>query len=87
MVKAISSTYEEIMSAAMALSSNERGMLADLLIQSLDAEAQLDAEDQERIDKLWAEEAERRNREIEDGVVKAIPGEEVMNRLRARYKR
>jgi len=87
MVKAISSTYEEIMSAAMALSSNERGMLADLLIQSLDAEAQLDAEDQERIDKLWAEEAERRNQEIEDGIVQAIPGEEVMNRLRSRYKR
>ena len=75
------------MSAAMALSSNERGMLADLLIQSLDAEAQLDAEDQERIDKLWAEEAERRNQEIEDGIVQAIPGEEVMNRLRSRYKR
>ena len=86
MEKAIS-TYEEIMSAAMALSSNERGMLADLLIQSLDAEAQLDAEDQERIDKLWAEEAERRNQEIEDGIVQAIPGEEVMNRLRSRYKR
>jgi len=55
--------------------------------QSLDAEAQLDAEDQERIDKLWAEEAERRNQEIEDGIVQAIPGEEVMNRLRSRYKR
>jgi putative addiction module component (TIGR02574 family) len=81
------STYEEIMSAAMALSPNERGMLAEHLIKSLDAEYQLEAEDQERIDKLWAEEAERRNQEIEDGIVKAIPGEEVMNRLRSRYKR
>jgi Putative addiction module component len=45
-----------------------------------------DTEDQKRIDALWAEEAERRDREIEDGIVTAIPGEEVMNRLRARYK-
>jgi len=80
MEKAIS-TYEEIMSAAMALSPNEREMLAEHLMESLDAD------EQERINRLWAEEAERRNKEIEDGVVKAIPGEEVMNRLRARYKR
>jgi putative addiction module component (TIGR02574 family) len=86
MVKAIS-TYEEIMSAAMALSPNERGMLAEHLIRSLDAYDQIDADDQERIDRFWAEEAERRNQEIEDGIVKAIPGEEVMNRLRSRYKR
>ena len=80
-------TYEEIMSAAMALSPNERGMLAEHLIQSLDAEDQLDADDQERIDKLWAEEAERRLKEIQDGLVKPIPGDEVMRRLRSRYKR
>jgi putative addiction module component (TIGR02574 family) len=79
MVKAIS-TYEEIMSAAMNLSPNERVMLAEHLIESLDVE------DQERINRLWAEEAERRNKEIEDGIVQAIPGEEVMNRLRSRYK-
>jgi putative addiction module component (TIGR02574 family) len=80
MEKAIS-TYEEIMSAAMNLSPNERVMLAEHLIESLDVE------DQERINRLWAEEAERRNKEIEDGIVQAIPGEEVMNRLRSRYKR
>jgi putative addiction module component (TIGR02574 family) len=79
MEKAIS-TYEEIMSAAMNLSPNERVMLAEHLIESLDVE------DQERINRLWAEEAERRNKEIEDGIVQAIPGEEVMNRLRSRYK-
>jgi putative addiction module component (TIGR02574 family) len=79
MEKAIS-TYEEIMSAAMNLSPNERVMLAEHLIESLDVE------DQERINRLWAEEAERRNKEIKDGIVQAIPGEEVMNRLRSRYK-
>jgi len=73
--------YEEIMSAALALPPGARAMLAEQLMESLDAE------DQERIDALWAEEAERRDEEIEDGRVTPIPGEEVMNRLRSRYKR
>jgi len=80
MEKAIN-TYKEVMSAAMTLSPDEREMLAEQLMASLPDE------DQETIDRLWAEEAERRYKEIEDGVVKAIPGEEVMNRLRSRYKR
>jgi putative addiction module component (TIGR02574 family) len=74
-------TYEEIMSAALALPPGTRAMLAEHLMESLDAE------DQERIDALWAEEAERRDKEIETGTVTAIPGEEVMSRLRSRYKR
>ncbi len=74
-------TYEEIMSAALALPPGARATLAEHLMESLDAE------NQERIDSLWAEEAERRDKEIEDGTVTAIPGEEVMNRLRSRYKR
>ena len=75
------STFEEILSAALALPEGLRAALADHLLTSLDGE------DQKRIDALWAEEAERRLKEIEDGVVTPIPGEEVMNRLRARYKR
>jgi len=75
------STYDEIMNAALALPASERELLAEHLMESLHAE------DQETINALWAEEAERRNKEIEDGIVKAIPGEEVMERLRSRYKR
>ena len=75
------STYEEIMSAALALPPSARAMLVEHLMESLDVE------DQKRIDALWAEEAERRDKEIEDGIVTAIPGEEVLNRLRSRYKR
>jgi putative addiction module component (TIGR02574 family) len=75
------STYEEIMSAALALPPGSRAMLAEHLLESLDAE------DQEQIDALWAKEAERRDREIEEGIVTPIPGEEVMNRLRSRFKR
>lgn len=75
------STYEEIISAALSLPPGTRAMLAEHLLESLDTE------DQKRIDALWAEEAERRDKEIEDGVITPISGEEVMNRLRARYKR
>ena len=74
------STYEEIISAALALPPDARAMLAEHLMESLESE------DQQRIDALWAEEAARRDKEIEDGIVNAIPGEEVMNRLRQRYK-
>ena len=52
-------------------------MLAEHLLDSLNGE------DQKRIDALWAAEAERRDQEIEDGTVTAIPGEEVMDRMRA----
>lgn len=76
-----SNTYRDVMNAAMTLSSDEREMLAENLIASLDGD------DQETIDRLWVEEAERRDKEIQDGVVQAIPGEEVMRRLRSRYKR
>jgi putative addiction module component (TIGR02574 family) len=75
------SSYEEIISAALALPAGSRAMLAEHLLESLDAD------DQDQIDAAWIEEAERRDKEIEDGVVQAIPGEEVMKRLRARYKR
>lgn len=69
------------MNAALTLPPGARATLAEHLLESLDAE------DQQTIDALWAEEAERRDKEIEDGVVKAIPGKEVMHRLQARYKR
>jgi putative addiction module component (TIGR02574 family) len=75
------SSYEEIISAALALPPGSRAMLAEHLLESLDAG------DQDQIDAAWIEEAERRDQEIEDGVVRAIPGDDVMNRLRARYKR
>jgi len=37
------------------------------------------------IDRLWAEEAERRILRIEAGEVKLVPGEEVFSRIRAKY--
>jgi putative addiction module component (TIGR02574 family) len=73
------STYEEIKNAALALPPDARATLAEDLLDSLTAD------EQRRIDSMWAEEAERRDEEIENGIVTAIPGEEVLNRLRSRY--
>ena len=75
------STYEEIISAALALPPDARAMLAEHLLESLDGD------DQKKIDALWAEEGERRDKEIDDGAVNPIAGEAVMASLRSRYKR
>lgn len=58
-----------------------RAMLADHLPTSLDGP------DQKQIDALWAKEAERRIREIDEGKVETIDGELVMEQLRSRLKR
>jgi len=73
-------TYDEILSAALSLPPYERAMLADRLLASLDGL------NQKQIDAAWAEEAERRMREIDEGRVEAIDGELVMQRLRTRFK-
>jgi putative addiction module component (TIGR02574 family) len=70
--------YDEILSAALSLPPYERAMLAERLIESLDGL------NQKAIDAAWAEEAERRMREIDE--VEAIDGELVMQRLRSRRK-
>ena len=77
----MAANFDDVIKDALTLPPGERAMLADHLLESLDSEKQ------KEIDALWAEEAERRSKEIDDGLVKPIPGEEVMNRLRARYKR
>lgn len=74
------STFEEILSAALALPPAMRTALADHLLASLDGP------DQKRIDTLWAEEAERRLREIDEGKVETIDGELVMQEIRSRRR-
>lgn len=76
----MSTNFEDILSAALSLSPGARAMLADHLLESLDAESQ------KRIDTLWAEEADRRAQEIDEGRAKLIPGDEVLAELRSRIK-
>jgi putative addiction module component (TIGR02574 family) len=68
---------EELRAAVLALPKDERADLAELLIDSLT--------DQEEIEQAWLVEVRRRLGEIERGEAELIDNEEVFAELRARY--
>ncbi len=69
---------EDLFDEAISLPVEERTLLVDKLLQSLNPALS-------DIDKLWAEEAERRLKEITEGSVKTIPGDEVFSKIRERF--
>lgn len=73
--------FDKILRAALSLPPVLREMIADHLLASLDGP------DQKKIDAAWAEEIERRIREIDEGKVETIDGELVMQKLRQRRNR
>ena len=73
----MSTTLEQIQADAMKLSAEERAELADRLWVSLAR--------QDEIDQAWAEEIERRVRQLDSGEVETIPAEAVIAELRAKY--
>ncbi|HYV41013.1 MAG TPA: addiction module protein [Thermoanaerobaculia bacterium] len=75
-------TREEILKAALDLPPQERLAVARELARSLPRPEEEELSEAEW-NKVWGEEALRRLREIEDGTVKTIPGDEVMARVRA----
>lgn len=70
----------KIVEEAMFLPSNERLALIESLIQSLNLPTQAE------VDKIWAVEAEKRIKELDEGIVKEISGDEVIKEVRERYK-
>ena len=60
----------------LTLPANERLSLIDTLIMSLNLPTQTE------VDKLWAEEAEKRIKELNEGNVQGIPGDEVFAEMR-----
>ena len=71
-------TAERLLKEAMQLSSDEREQLAMELLASIEKEPGYDA--------AWEAEIERRLKEIDDGTVEMIPGEQVMTELRERLR-
>ena len=61
---------KKILKEAMALKAEERFMIVEGLLKSLD-------EPDRKIDEIWAEEAEKRLKAYRDGKLKGIPMEEV----------
>lgn len=65
----------------LLLPSDERLALIDKLIISLNLPTQAD------VDELWAKEAEKRIKDLDDGKVKGIRGEEVFSELRSKLSK
>lgn len=66
---------EELFEEAVQLSDNDRAELAGMLLDSLEGEPDPDVE------AAWAEEIERRVRQIDSGEVKLIPWQQVRAEL------
>lgn len=71
----------ELLEKALALSTQDRGLLIDKLIASLD-----EAPEEEGVEAAWDEEIKRRVDDIRSGRVRTIPGEQVLGRLKARQR-
>ena len=66
----------ELLEKALALSTQDRGLLVDRLIASFDEEAP-----EEGIEAAWDTEIKSRVDDIRSGRVKTIPGEQVLREL------
>jgi putative addiction module component (TIGR02574 family) len=66
--------------AALKLGEKERAELARVLILSLDGP------EEPADEAVWAEEAERRYRELASGSIEAIPSERVLDEARSRLR-
>lgn len=66
----------ELLQKALELSTQERGLLAARLIDSLDDEPA-----EEGVEAAWDEEIKRRVDDIRSGRVKTIPGEQVLREM------
>lgn len=74
----MASTLSDLKKTAAQLPEQERAELALSLIESLDGPADPDVEE------AWAQEVERRVREVESGEAALIPADEVFARIRRR---
>lgn len=71
----------ELLEKALALSTQDRGLLIERLIASLDEEPA-----EQGAEAAWDDEIKRRIDDIRSGRVKTIPGEQVLRRLKARQR-
>ena len=77
----MSPTNDSVIDAALSLPADVRLSLVEQLLTSLNLPID------EEIDRLWAEEAERRVSQIEEGKARLIPGEEVFAKTRAKQRK
>ena len=68
---------KELINKAVALPVEERALMVDSLLQSLD-------QPESAVDKEWAKVANKRLAEIRSGKVQPLPGDDVFERIRNR---
>lgn len=73
-------SIEHLKEEALRLAPKARARLARELLASLDAMSEAE------IEKLWLDEAIRRDEELDNGAARAYPADEVLARARARRK-
>jgi putative addiction module component (TIGR02574 family) len=76
----MTSTTKELLQAALVLPEDERAELACELLASLD-------DQDEKAEEAWRAEVVRRAREVSEGRVELVDGEESFRNIRARLRR
>lgn len=77
----MATTVEKLAAQAMTLPTESRARLADLLVESLDAQ------ELGHIDRLWIAEATRRRDDVRSGRIETIPGDEALRKVRDAMRR
>ena len=77
----MSAAIEKVLDEALSLPAEARIDLVEKLLESLNLPTQ------EEVDRLWAEEAERRVSQVDKGEAELIPAEEVFARIREKHRK
>ena len=72
---------KKVFDEALSLPAEARVSLVEKLLTSLNLPTQPE------IDRLWAEEVERRIAQIDKGGVKLVPGKKIFSNIRKKYRR
>ncbi len=75
----MSATTDKVVDQALSLPADARLGLVEKLLSSLNLPTS------PKIDRLWAEEAERRVAQLDRGEVKLVPGKRVFERIRRKH--
>jgi putative addiction module component (TIGR02574 family) len=70
-------TVADLENKVLELSPKERARLARRILESLEVLSE------DEIETLWLQEAERRNRALDEDPSRAVPGDEVMREARS----
>jgi len=75
----VNTNLEVLEAEVLRLAPVDRSHLLERLIASLDADPE--------VEEAWEREADRREADLDSGLIAAVPGQEAIARLRARLSR